>query len=221
VAAKKGRVITYALNIDGVEHRFDVEVERPPSARRGALPVWTELGHHKCGNCPLPSDDDAACPAAADLVPIVESFSKLSSIAQCDVRVTTAEREVRKVTDAQTALSALMGLIMATSGCPILRRMKPLAEMHLPFATATEVVHRTVAAHLVRCLLEGKPADTEELKRYFDDVDTLNFAFMSRLRSAAEKDASLNALVVLQAGGALVSGSLEDGLRRLRSMYGV
>jgi hypothetical protein len=220
MAAKK--IITYVLTIDGVDHRFDTDVNRPVSAKRGALPVWTALEHHQCPNCPLgapPPGSDSACPAAADLAPVVESFSKLSSIAQAAVQVLTPEREVRKTTDAQTALSALMGLIMATSGCPILRRMKPLAEMHLPFATATEVVHRTVGAHLVRALIEGRDADIDELRKQLDDVDTLNFAFMTRLRSAAEKDASLNALVVLQAGGALVSGSLEDGLRRLKSMY--
>jgi hypothetical protein len=213
------RAVTYVLTIDGVEHRFDTDVNRAPALKRGALPVWTALEHERCPNCPLPGGDDAACPPAADLAPVVERFSQLSSIARASVRVLTEEREVRKDTDAQTALSALMGLIMATSGCPILRRLKPLAVMHLPFATATEVVQRTVAAHLVRAMLDGKPADVEELRRIFEEIDTLNFAFMTRLRSAAQKDASLNALVVLQAGGALVAGSLEDGLRRLRSLY--
>ncbi len=211
--------ITYVLTIDGVEHRFDVDVGRAAPKKRGALPVWTALEHERCPHCPLPLEQDAVCPPAADLAPVVESFSALSSIARVNARVLSGEREVRKDTDAQTALSALMGLIMATSGCPILRRLKPLAEMHLPFASPVEVVHRNVAAHLVRAVLDGRPADIAELRRLFDEIDTLNFAFMARLRSAAEKDASLNALVVLQAGGALVSCSLEDGLRRLRVVY--
>lgn len=211
--------ITYVLTIEGNEHRFVVDVNRPSSSKRGALPVWTALEHERCSNCPLPAIEDAACPAAADLAPVVVSFSRLSSIARADVRVVTEERDVSKETDAQTALSALIGLIMASSGCPILRRLKPLATMHLPFATVAETIHRTVGAHLVRALIEGKPADIDELRRYYDDVDTVNFAFMARLRSAAEKDASLNALVVLQAGGALVSISLEDGLRRLSAIY--
>jgi hypothetical protein len=214
------RTVSYLLVLeDQSEHRFDVDVERPSSAKRGALPVWTALDDNKCPHCPLASAEDAACPAAADLAPVVERFSKLSSIARADVRITTIEREVRKETDAQTALSALMGLIMATSGCPILRRLKPLAVMHLPFATPTETIFRTVAAHLVRALVDGKPADIDELRRFYDDVDTLNHAFIARLRKAAERDASLNALVVLQAGGALVSFSLEDGLKRLRTLW--
>lgn len=219
MAKLKAKTITYVLTIEGVEHSFDVQIERAPSLKRGALPVWTALEHERCSNCPLPLGDDAACPPAADLAPVVDRFSKLSSIARADVRVVTPEREVRKETDAQTALSALMGVIMATSGCPILRRLKPLATMHLPFATAAETIHRTLGVHLVRALIDGKPADLEELRRLYDDIDTLNFAFMTRLRTAAEKDASLNALVVLQAGGALVSVSLEDGMRRVRSMY--
>ena len=215
-----GKQVSYALTLeDGSKHRFDVDVDRPATHKRGALPVWTALDENRCPNCPLPSTEGAACPAAADLVPVVERFSRLSSITRADVRITTDEREVRKETDAQTALSALMGLIMATSGCPILRRLKPLAVMHLPFATPTETIYRTVAAHLVHAMLEGKPADIEELRRFYDDVDTLNHAFIDRLRAAAQKDASLNALVVLQAGGSLVSFSLEDGLKRLRSLY--
>lgn len=214
-----GKRITYVLSIDGVEHRFDVDLDRPSTSRRGSLPVWTALEHERCPHCPLPLGDDAACPAAADLAPVVERFSQLSSIARASVRVETPEREVRKETDAQIALSALMGVIMATSGCPILRRLKPLATMHLPFATAAETIHRTLGVHLVRALIDGKPADIHELRQYYDDVDTLNFAFMTRLRTAAEKDASLNALIVLQSGSALVSVSLEDGMRRVRSMY--
>jgi hypothetical protein len=219
VSTPKSKTITYVLAIEGVEHRFDVEIERPSTAKRGSLPVWTALEHERCPNCPLPLGDDAACPPAADLAPVVDRFSQLTSIARANVRVETPEREVRKETDAQTALSALMGVIMATSGCPILRRLKPLATMHLPFATAAETIHRTLGVHLVRALIDGKPADIEELRKYYDDVETLNFAFMTRLRTAASKDASLNALVVLQANGALVSVSLEDGMRRVRSMY--
>jgi hypothetical protein len=215
-----GKRVSYQLSLeDGTDHRFEVDVDRPVVQRRGQLPVWTALEQNRCPHCPLPASEGAVCPPAADLQPVVERFSLLSSIARAHVRITTDERDMVKDTDAQTALSALMGLIMATSGCPILRQLKPLAVMHLPFATATESTYRAVAVHLVRAVLDGKPVDLAELRRFVDDLDTLNLAFIHRLRQAAERDASLNALVVLQAGSSLIGFSLDDGLQRLRSLY--
>ena len=154
--------ITYVFRLEsGAEHRFDVDPNRPVAT--GDLPDWTLLDTHKCGNCPLASAPGARCPAAADLVPIVAQFSALASIDSVDVRVVRSQYEVHKHTDTQTALSALMGLILATSGCPILSRMRPLAHMHLPFPTETEAVYRVVSMHLLGCYLAGTPADLGNL----------------------------------------------------------
>jgi hypothetical protein len=210
---------TYLVTLDdGTEHRFIIDLNRKKSApkTRGALPVWTALDEHKCPNCPLPSVDDAVCPAARDLVPLVEEFKKTQSIAKVEVRVINDEREVKKNTDAQTALGSLMGLLMASSGCPILDRLQPLAAMHQPFPTATETIYRTVALHLVRAFVEGREPNLDELRKFYEDVDQVNFAFAERLRAAVERDASLNALVLLQSSGALVSFSIENDLARLR-----
>ncbi len=78
--------ITYIFRLEtGIEHRFEVDFERPPAS--GNLPDWTLLDTHKCPNCPLPSTPGARCPAAADLMAIVERFSQLASIDTVDVRV--------------------------------------------------------------------------------------------------------------------------------------
>ena len=110
--------IIYIFRLEsGTEHRFDVDLNRPVAS--GALPDWTLLDTNKCENCPLASGPGARCPAAADLVPIVAQFSALASIGSVDVRVVRPQFEATKHTDTQTALSALMGLILATSACPI------------------------------------------------------------------------------------------------------
>lgn len=198
-------------------HRFDVEFDRP--AAGGDLPEWTRLDADKCPHCPLASSPGAHCPAAADLVPVVERFSALSSIDRIDVQVVTSEYEAHKHTDTQTALSALMGLILATSACPILSRLRPMAHTHLPFSTPTEMVYRVVSMHLMGHYLQGEPVGLDGLRQFFDDIDRLNHAFAGRLIRAVERDASINALLALHSRSMLVSLSIETEMENIRAWF--
>jgi hypothetical protein len=210
--------IIYLFRLEsGAGHRFNVEFERP--VVDGDLPEWTRLEQDKCPNCPLPDAKDARCPAAADLVPIVASFSALSSIDRVDVHVVTPEYEARKRTDTQTALSALMGLILATSRCPILSRMLPLAHMHMPFATTTERVYRIVSMHLMGCFLRGEPLELNGLDVFFSDIEKLNQAFFGRLNRAVERDAGINALLALHSRSMLASLSFKAEMENIRGWF--
>lgn len=210
--------IIYFFRLEsGVGHRFDVELNRPPAA--GDLPEWTQLDADKCPHCPLPSAPGALCPAAADLVPIVDKFSELSSIERVEVHVVSPQFETRKRTDAQTGLRALMGLILATSACPILSRMRPLAQMHRPFATPTEMVYRIVSMHFYGCFLRGVPAGLDGLDELFADIDRLNHAFFKRLNSAVERDAGVNALLALHSHGMLTSLSIKPEMENIRAWF--
>lgn len=210
--------ITYIFRLDsGTEHRFEVDFDRAPAS--GNLPDWTLLDTHKCPNCPLPSTPGARCPAAADLVSIVERFSQLASIDSVDVRVLREQFEVSKHTDTQTALSALMGLILGSSGCPILGRMRPLARTHLPFPTETEVVYRIAAMQLLACHLAGKPPTLDGLTDFFADIETLNEAFAKRLKRAITNDAGINALVVLHSRNMVASFSVDETLEQIRTWF--
>ncbi len=212
--------VTYLFHLaNGGEQRFDVELDRPAARAADGLPGWTALAQNTCPHCPLPKAAGAVCPAAADLAPVVKRFSALASIEGAEVRVVTDVREVRKRTDVQTALSGLMGLILATSGCPILRRLRPLAQTHLPFLTETEMVYRMAAMQLFGCFLRGEPASFDGLRHFFDDLDSLDKAFAERLRTAAEKDASLNALMVLHARAMIASLSIDHELERIKGWF--
>ncbi len=212
--------VTYLFRIEsGDEHRFEVELDRPAAHAADDLPAWTALAQNTCPHCPLPKAPGAVCPAAADLAPVVKRFSALASIVRAEVRVITDVREVRKDTDVQTALSGLMGLILATGGCPILHRLRPLAQTHLPFLTETEMVYRMAAMQLFGCFLRGEPASFDGLHHFFDDLDTLDKAFAGRLRTAAEKDGSLNALMVLHARAMIASLSIDRELERIRGWF--
>ena len=201
----------------GVEHRVDVEFDRPPAG--GDLPEWTRLEADKCPHCPLPDAPGARCPAAADLVPVVEKFSALSSIDRTHVVVVTPQYEAHKRTDTQTALGALMGLILATSACPLLGRMRPLAHMHMPFATPTEMVYRIVSMHLMGCHLRGEPLGLDGLDRLFSDIERLNHAFSARLNRAVQRDAGINALLALHSHSMLASMTIEPEIENIRAWF--
>jgi len=210
--------VIYLFRLEsGVGHRIDVEFDRPPAS--GNLPEWTRLEVDKCPHCPLPSAPGAHCPAAADLVPVVERFSELSSIDRIDVHVVTPQFEARKHTDTQTALRALMGLILATGACPILGRMRPLAHMHMPFATATETVYRIVSMHLVGSFLRGGPVGLDGLDGFFSDIDRLNHAFFGRLKRAVQRDAGINALLALHSGSMVASMSIKPEMENIRAWF--
>lgn len=211
-------IITYIFRVGSdVEVRFDVDLDRP--AAEGEFPDWTLLEQDKCPHCPLAATPGARCPAAADLAPVVKRFSALASIDSVDVRMVRPEFEVHKHTDTQTALSALMGLILATSGCPILNRMRPLAQMHLPFPNETEVVYRLTSMHVFECFLEGKMPDLKGLEGFFADVDTLNQAFAQRIKRAITRDAGINALVLLHARNMMAGLSIDDNLEKIRTWF--
>ena len=211
---------------DGNEARFDVDFERDSkkAEARSDLPEWTELDYKKCQSCPLSSSERARCPAAVDALDIVERFRDSLSFHTADVKVVGPDRTYSKKTDLQTALQSLLGLVMATSGCPTLSKFRGLAHMHLPFATTQETVYRTCAHHLLRQFFNAKGGakpdlQLTELKTLYEEVQTVNRAFLDRVRAAAEKDANLNALVNLFSISVLVTVSLDDGLAELEHLF--
>ena len=213
--------ISYQFTMaDGRRQHFAVDLLRGNQPRSGgALPSWTRLDYHQCSNCPLKTSDTPHCPAAADLAPAIGAFSKVISYERAMVTVQTPERTISKECQVQVALSSLAALIMATSGCPILGRMRGLALMHLPFATMEETLFRSVGAYLIKQLLtykQGGQPDWElgGLKAHYGDLEVLNRAFRERIITAAVQDATLNAVAqlgMLSVGvGMLIDDQLSD-----------
>lgn len=188
-------------------------------------PEWTKLDFHQCDACPLSTETHRHCPPAVDCAAIVDAFASTSSIQLADVVVETLEREIRKRTDMQTAIGSLLGLVMATSGCPILGRFRGLAEFHLPFATPQETLFRSVGTYLLEQYFvhrrgEAPDLDLKHLQSLYETLQQVNTAFVTRVRGAAEKDANLNALVIWFSVAVLVAHSVEDGLDDLAGIFG-
>ncbi len=211
--------ITYQFHhADGTMREFEVDVERARTPRQGQAP-WTRLGVQQCANCPLQSSEVSHCPPAVDLEQVVDAFNAVMSHENLRVVVNTPERQMSKDCDAQTGLSALLGLIMATSACPVLSRMQGMARTHLPFQSLEETRFRFVGAYFLGQLLIDQQGGTPDwsfdgLHALFDELMTLNRAFKARLQSAAEQDAAMNAVsgLAMHTLGVQLSmeGSLDD-----------
>jgi len=200
-------VITYQFAFaDGTSREFSVEL-RQPSLELVPVPLvkapeWTALTFRQCPNCPLREDDPPHCPIARNLVPMIEAFQDRMSYDEVEVTVQGEARTYRKSCSLQEGVSSLMGLIMPTSGCPYLDKLRPMVFTHLPFATPEQTTYRAVSMYLLAQFFRqqhGQTPDWElkDLSRSYDDIHRVNRAFAKRLASIQEKDANRNAIVKL------------------------
>jgi hypothetical protein len=204
---------------NGDSRKLTVDLDRGFPAQRDEQPsaFWTALDFHQCANCPLKDSATRHCPPAVDIQELVLQFNQLPSFSQVLVRVITPQREYRKECDVQTGLNAILGLVMATSGCPILGRLKGMARFHLPFATTEETVYRVVGNYLVQQYFAYKDGlepdlDLAGLDKLYQDLEVVNTAFAERIRAASEKDANINAVIRLSGLAFLVRSSLKKQL---------
>jgi hypothetical protein len=208
---------TFVLTLD--RDTLSLQVERKPNP-----PVWSLLTHKQCQNCPLDVAQHPYCPIARNFVEIAEQFRDMVSYEGVFVTVTTEERMYAKDTTIQQGLSPLIGIIMTTSGCPIMEHLKPMVRFHLPFASLDETVFRMVSMYLVVQLYrhqEGAEAEwgLEGLTRVYSQVSIVNRDFANRLRDAAKKDANINALVNLDCFASMVPLVADDTLKAIRPYF--
>ncbi|HDZ87333.1 MAG TPA: hypothetical protein ENH38_01780, partial [Nitrospirae bacterium] len=117
--------------------------------RRDEPPPWAKLKENQCLNCTLKTAEMSHCPVAANLADVAAEFRDCFSYENVQVTVTTRERTYSRTTSLQEGLSSLIGIIMVTSGCPVMDKLKPMVRFHLPFATLQETVFRMVSMYLM------------------------------------------------------------------------
>ena len=220
---------TYAFSFaDGARKSFTVTLD-PETLELRRLsatspPDWTRLGFHQCPNCPLRTDEVERCPVAVNLVDIVDAFKDRKSFDPVEVTVESRNRTYTRRASLQSGVSALLGLCMVTSGCPVLDRLRPLVETHLPFMNRQETLYRILSLHLFAqffALQEGRTADLDlaDLRRRMEQIHDVNVAFCERLRAIESKDASVNAVVILSTLGDFPSQRMTQiDLQRLQRL---
>ncbi|QEY62346.1 hypothetical protein FXN65_09790 [Metapseudomonas lalkuanensis] len=217
--------IEYRINLDDLhEFSYRIELERAYDAERAsAAPKWTRLEHQQCSNCPLSKDAYSHCPAAVDLHRVIEDFQGLPAFKKVQVLVRTPDREYAKVVGLEEGLRALLGVIMATSACPVLGKLKPMAQQHLPFASNQEFILRAVSLYLARQYFnfrEGRHADWElkGLVRLFQQLQLVNQAFWQRIHDTCEGDSNLKAFLTFFSMASSMTYSLETQLQKIRPL---
>ena len=203
--------------------RLDVSVELDPEtlqAKAAQLsdppPDWVRLGMRQCPNCPLSEAHERWCPVARQVSPWLDIFADANSYDRVAVTVTTAERSYSAQTSVQQGVSALMGVVMATSGCPVLDPMRPMARFHLPFASYEETAYRAVSMYLVAQHLRAQRGEAADwaLEGFLDiyrAIQVVNQAFASRLQQCISNDANANALVILDCFAMMTAMDVELG----------
>lgn len=193
------------------------------------LPGWTKLDYHKCSNCPLSAETHPHCPLAANLVNIIDRFEAIRSYDKVRLEVITEERRISQMTTAQKAISSLMGLISAASGCPNTAFFKPMARYHLPLSSGSETMYRVISMYLFAQYFRkagGQMPDTEldGLLQIYQDVEVVNQHIARRLSAHTMTDSSLNAIVILDLYAKtlpllIVDNVLTETLDEMRSLF--
>ena len=216
-AFDSGETRSFTLNIDRSDLSFI-------STAREELPAWTLLESHRCSICPLDGNNVSHCPIAVNLIEVVEAFEDRFAYEETSVTVTTEERTFLNKTTLQMGLSSLTGIIMATSGCPVMERLKPMVRFHLPFATLEETSFRMTSLFLVAQYFRAKNGLTADeglggLEAMYAEVKEVNRCFANRLLEATTKDASVNALVNLDCLAEMIPFVIEDMLQELEPYF--
>lgn len=213
---------------DGSEESFLLRLDPDTLEIRGNIPAvtpeWTRLDFHQCPNCPLNVEEHPDCPLALRLVNLVQRFDGLLSHERVDMEVVTEERTVTQKTTAQKGISSLMGLVIASSGCPHTALLRPMARFHLPLASNEETVYRATSMYLLAQYFlrkEGARTDLEldGLSRIYENMQIINVAVAERLRAATTTDSSVNAIVVLDVYAKTVEMVIEGSLERIRYLF--
>jgi hypothetical protein len=207
-----------------IEVEIDTLTMESLPASSGKPPSWCKLDFHQCPNCPLRTDTHPYCPLATRLVKLMEVSRDVLSYDEVEMEVTTPERMVIQNTTAQRAVSSLMGLIMATSACPHMSFLKPMARYHLPLASEEETIFRAVSTYLLAQYFRHKNAlgmdmELENLKKIYAEIGIVNQAMASRLRTLSVEDSAINAVVLLDIFAKMMPYSIEDSLEEIRYLF--
>jgi len=195
-----------------------------PDEHRHKPQDWTRLNYKQCSNCPLDIDSHPFCPIAVNIMELVETFKDALSYHNCMVVCKTEDRTYSKDTSIMEGLSAIFGVIMATSDCPIMNFLKPMARFHLPFSSVEESTVRTTSMYLLGQYFKYKDLpdikmDFKPLENYYAQVRLVNEGIIKRISSVSKQDADKNAMVTLHSLSLFLSMEIDYSLSSLEYIF--
>jgi hypothetical protein len=219
---RNGKKYVYPLKLNKRTISLVAEWKRPP-------PAWTRLEHFQCTVCPLTREKNPYCPIAANIAELVNDFREIHSTENVRISVYTSERTYMKVAPVQKGLSSIFGMIMATSNCPVMNFLKPMARYHLPFSTGEETIIRSVSMYLLTQYIVAKKSgqpdlSLENLERAYSMVQRVNRGICSRIATAIQErqgqgDAANNAIVILDTFSQLLQIAIEEKVDSVVTLF--
>ena len=188
------------------------------------LPDWVRLDFYQCTNCGLQPESLPYCPAALAISGIVDKFADVQSHDRVKMTVITPDRVMQQDTTVQRAVGSMMGLMLATCGCPHTAFFKPMARFHLPLANEEETTFRAASMYLLAQYFRDKKGnaahyDFEGLASLYGDLQMINVALANRIRRASETDSTVNAIVLLDMYAKAVPFHLTDSLKKIENYF--
>jgi len=209
--------IDFSINLDALTLKYVENTKDVPAE-------WAKLKNGKCPNCTLNTSKNVYCPICLRIHNILLAFSNISSFEKVRVSVHSAERTYISDTRVQKGLSSMLGIYMVTCGCPILTQIKPMVRYHLPFASMEDTIYHSVSSYLLRQYFQYKEGgkadwDLEGLIDIYKEIRIVNEALAERFRNLAKRDASVNAIVVLDIFAQGLPFSIENKLKTLEYLF--
>ena len=212
-----------ALSVDLAFDAKTYQLVIPDSSPR---PPWTKLENNRCPNCPLPTDC-AHCPSALGIALFLPLFEARVSHEKAVIEVETPHRTIVAKTTFQSGMASLIGLICATSGCPLTRFLRPMARFHTPFSEEQETLYRSFSSWLLMAYMRQKLNGGSEaitldgLKRNYQDLSVMNACLAERLRKGVTRDAALNAVIILDLFAQIAPDNIDGGFEDILDAFTV
>lgn len=220
---------TYDIKLeDGQSNRFHITLDPVTltmvPASPEPYPPWTRLSYKQCRCCPLSPETDLYCPIAVNITELVDRFKDILSHKNCTVVCETVDRTYSKKTSAMEGLTSVFGIVMATSDCPVMNFLKPMARFHLPFSSVEETTARSTSLFLLSQYFEYKKGrvsrfDFEKLEKSYARVQLVNEGLLERVRSLGKRDADKNAIITLHSLSQFLSMEMDFSLTTIAHLF--
>jgi hypothetical protein len=213
---------------DGQSTRFHIELDPSTLTMMPAspepYPPWTQLSYKQCKCCPLSPKTHLYCPIAVNITELVDRFKDILSHKNCMVVCETADRTYSKRTSAMEGLTSVFGIVMATSNCPVMNFLKPMARFHLPFSSVEETTARSTSLFLLSQYFEYKKGrvnsfDFDKLEKSYARVQLVNEGLLERIRSLGNRDADKNAIITLHSISQFLSMEMDFSLTTIAHLF--
>ncbi len=223
---RKSKVIQYDLIFPNGDHCQQVVSIDPETLNHQennvSPPEWCDLEFHKCSICPLSKELHPVCPVAKSVLPLLD-FPMHSSYEPVTVKVTKENVTISSECTVQEAYRSLVGLLIATSGCPHTEFFRPMAWFHLPFATQEETIFRACASFLLFQFFNPEEPEQggyfSDLRTVYENIHQVNLDIAERLKASGATSSTLNAIVILDIFAKSILPVLNESLSELSFLF--